>query len=1264
MTSLAEGAVKLPPAHLSARIAWHDTDWTGRVCAAPAANHSCAVLNNVKERKNADAEEADAGKPWEDLPRERVPPCVFERTGFMRPKPYSILREHAYAWSRSHDHFAPTTHHMPAYSLEATPFRWMIRTEALEIARTWGIDYDAALEAAADKYIEQGQPTDWKTAWVQDHRNQLALLDSFFSGVVPGRSLVFLYAKDLPLLEDRQPGARVLLGVGRVTEIRPVAEWEYSRKGPLRSILWERGVGHSIRPSFEDGFLLPYRELLTDTSLLGKDLSPFIAMAPGDHFDEFSYVSERVGDDAAIAGLTELARVVDLLPGVVDGPWDRVAVWLADRLADTWEARGAYPGLGSALAAAGLERGPLIAHRVIDSLADLAADPWPALEHAMTDAVRNSGPAAGLVGRTSRRMWERITYDAERYATLKLLARFSLTSAQARRLFDREQRGASDRELLENPYLIYELDRGAPDGIGFATIDRGVFPHSAAARAALAYDPLPEPVDEAADDRRVRSASVAVLERAAEQGHTVLDEPGLRRRLATLELNPRCDPTTDQFELATEDFPPTLVEKSLANESGRAWQIQRLAQTTAMIAEFVTQRIEAGPLEAETNWRHAIDFAIGRPMPPPGHPDHALEEEARMEKAKAVATLAHSRIGVLVGPAGTGKTTMLRALCSEPELSGNVLLLAPTGKSRVQLAEKVGASARTLAQFLRRAERWDRERGYYLNPSGTRVGGFRTVIVDEASMLTEEMLAALIDALKEPERLILCGDHRQLPPIGAGRPFADLVNHLRELQGEEATGGGLAELVIGRRHHSGSVAEPAGRTRDDLAVATRFSSDRTPAGADQALARVVAGEGDGTISVISWRDEDDLHRKIVEALCDAPELGLSARDADALKRSLGATGDYKGRASFEFGKCGSGAERWQILSPVRSRTGGISGLNRLVRRTWRAGDAALAHRSRAFPNPMGADEVLFHDKVMCVENRPRKAKNIGTGDYENGDVANGEIGMAVGWPKKHGRGIGLWVEFSTQAGLQFTFWENELNSSKEAAQELLEVAYAITIHKAQGSQFELTFVVVPNPCPLLSPELVYTALTRHRARTVLLVQGDPLRLLELADPARSETARRLTCLFRAPDPFTTAEGVLLDGSHVHRSANKELMRSKSEVIVANTLRSLGIEYSYEELLRTRDGNVREPDFTIRRPGQPPIYWEHLGMLDLAGYRADWEAKRAWYERNGIRPWTDGGGPSGTLVWSTEAQDGPGIDASEIERLAVEVLAAEARRPGP
>ena len=86
-----------------------------------------------------------------------------------------------------------------------------------------------------------------------------------------------------------------------------------------------------------------------------------------------------------------------------------------------------------------------------------------------------------------------------------------------------------------------------------------------------------------------------------------------------------------------------------------------------------------------------------------------------------------------------------------------------------------------------------------------------------------------------------------------------------------------------------------------------------------------------------------------------------------------------------------------------------------------------------------------------------------------------------------------------------------------------------------------------------------------------------------------------------------------------------------------------------------DKTRRLPDFTIHRPGRPTIYWEHLGMLDKAGYRADWESKKQWYAAHGIAPWADGGGPNGVLVWSTEGRPPAGIDAREIAKLASEVL---------
>ena len=143
----------------------------------------------------------------------------------MRPTAFQIVREHAYARrnSESHGHFAPTTHRMPAYSFEATPYRWVMREEARKYADEWGIGYDEALEARADELMNWQHPT----TWVQDHRNQLALLDSFFSGIEHGRSLVFVYAKDLPLIEERPPGFRALIGAGFVESVGAVQEWEY-----------------------------------------------------------------------------------------------------------------------------------------------------------------------------------------------------------------------------------------------------------------------------------------------------------------------------------------------------------------------------------------------------------------------------------------------------------------------------------------------------------------------------------------------------------------------------------------------------------------------------------------------------------------------------------------------------------------------------------------------------------------------------------------------------------------------------------------------------------------------------------------------------------------------------------------------------------------------------------------------------------------------------------------------------------------------------
>jgi len=92
----------------------------------------------------------------------------------------------------------------------------------------------------------------------------------------------------------------------------------------------------------------------------------------------------------------------------------------------------------------------------------------------------------------------------------------------------------------EQAAVLADVTRGRLDSVGFRTIDRGVFHRDAAARAVLDREPLPDQVQEAIDDRRVRAACTDLLERAAGEGHSLLDEPQLRRRLAAMDLDPPC----------------------------------------------------------------------------------------------------------------------------------------------------------------------------------------------------------------------------------------------------------------------------------------------------------------------------------------------------------------------------------------------------------------------------------------------------------------------------------------------------------------------------------------------------------------------------------------------------------------------------------------------------------------------------------------------------------------------------------------------------
>lgn len=1268
MKALALGARRLPTHHITIRVPWHDNGWAGSVCVHPLENTSCLILPRIGKSKCDAIEARCAGKRFDELNAGDLPPCTGERVSFMAPFELTRTMRHPYAESsaETHGHFVPTRFVQPQYSAACVPFRWMLRANVEGDTKRSkpGLAERLKLGWTADREPD----LKFDTAWVQERDNQLALLDTFFGALRPEESLCFFYAKRTPLSEQSR---RVIIGVGRVLSVGKETEYAYSVKNPpLRCLLWERNVGHSIRPGFVDGFLFPYQEALSLAAKGdGVDPEEFVAFAPDEHFDAYSYGSELLTHDGAVASLVACAATLHRICGRIEGPWEKALAWIDAQLNRLWQARGAFPGLGSALSAFGYEwgfqHGSLLAYEIELQRERKGGrcNPWKLVDEVMEDPARLNGPMAKLLSASLRKGWTRLS--KERRALLELLSRCAIGEDQALRFYDATKRGdggidASEAQLLANPYLLFEQDRRSFDPIAFGAVDRGLFPDEVVRREFSI--PKPSRVDDPADPRRVRALVADLLEEAATQGHTVLPREWVIRRARERALQPPCPLGENVLDASEESFAPAITR--VATRAGEvAYQIDRLVECREIIRHEVHGRKKGKPHSATHDWRALVDR--GLPAALPSNPDEkALEMRARTEKAAALEQLFRSRLAVLIGPAGTGKTTLLRMLCALPDVgTKKILLLAPTGKSRVRLEEQTGqrGAGRTLAQFLNGHGRYDVATGsYFPNRSAPRCGHYRTVIVDESSMLTEFQLAALFDACTNVERFVLVGDPRQLPPIGAGRPFVDIVNELSP-SGVEAMfprcGPSYGELTIPRRQTAAD--------REDVLFASHYSGRPLDPGADEVWDRLAVG-GDKRLRLVQWNDPQDLQAKLVMELVSALDL-KGTEDEVGFEESVGGSRFKDLDRAFFTNKYGnnpgaaSKAEAWQMLSPVRGGLSGVDALNRTIqerfRRRWR--EVATADGwGRKIPKPFGAQAILYGDKVINIVNQKRR--DVWPEVDGEAYLANGDLGIVVGQykgPNSKLKGLPskLEVEFAGQLGHKYGFWRNEFG---DEARNPLELAYALTVHKTQGSEFGVTFLVLPNPCWLLSRELLYTALTRHRDRLVVLHQGPVGEFRRFAGEEHSEIARRMTNLFADPLPRVVivdkATRFLEDGL-IHRTERGELVRSKSELVIADKLHARGINYAYEQPLTLEKGHVRYPDFTIADHARGvTFYWEHLGMLDDPGYRSRWERKRQEYAKAGIKPWQDGGGPGGTLI-ETRDESGGGLDAGKIAKIIEEVV---------
>ena len=275
--------------------------------------------------------------------------------------------------------------------------------------------------------------------------------------------------------------------------------------------------------------------------------------------------------------------------------------------------------------------------------------------------------------------------------------------------------------LHEDPYRLTEVD-----GVGFARADK----------IALAADVPPE------SSRRAQAAAVYALTEAEQQGNSYLPLAELTQRTAKLlGLNP--DP-----EVLSEARGLTVDEGRIYRELTHASELA-VAQTLAIRA--------AAPAH--------LDHDPGE-TPPQDDEDTELTDE----QWSAVRGAFGSRISVLTGGPGVGKTACTRAIVEEAEGAGlRIALCAPTGRAARRLEEATGHTAQTIHRMLE----WMPGREPAFKPGHPLPADL--VIVDESSMLNLRLIEMLLGGLAESTHIVFVGDADQLPPIGAGKPFEDLI---------------------------------------------------------------------------------------------------------------------------------------------------------------------------------------------------------------------------------------------------------------------------------------------------------------------------------------------------------------------------------------------------------------------------------------------------------------------------------------------------------
>jgi hypothetical protein len=1195
--------------HFSTRIPWKDNDYTGRIDNNPRYNVAAQVIPNIASSRDLEFEETNRGKSYKQVGPEKMQNWITENAAFMCDTKLYLKMNHPYKKGNTKfKHFEETTFEMNPYSFLLRPFSWTLKDNANEKRRYYNFYFD--LEKTE-------QMLSWSSSWVSHGESQKGIFDYFFSGISPHNSLIFPYYKQVPFIDDNR---RVIAGIGNIVSNAETHEYESDGSSDEKNYIWETNAAHSIRVDGKDGFLMPYHEI----SEFAKkhpdfDVASVTLFEAAGFRSEFSYAAEWVSYDAAIDVLnqakTVLKNIAKLKLKEANHEWVNVQLeYIDNQLKSVWNQRGIFPGLGSVLSAFGVRYGFDVAKYVDTSENDLISE--LKLYFSGDKETGNEKLDNSLADKEDE--FSGLLKDENKTQFFELLSRVNLSVEQAIYAWGNLKNYADI--IVENPYLLYELTRKEKDihQVTISQIDNAMFVNPLVENKYPLKKRTKMRTD--SDKRRFRAMVIYVLVQAANQGHTLLSYDQIVEEINKLPLDNKTDFQTEKIEGVLEFLQEGVLHVDMENTYIKLKEYQDYKQ---LVVDIVNSRLGTS-LSSEQNWRKIIDDQFGELQ----ENNEENDELARDEKATALRILESSKISVLLGRAGTGKTSALGIFASSKEIkAGGVLALTPTGKARVQLENSfkknsVKAEFMTVAQFLIRSKGFSWNTMAYKMPSQPSSSIAKTVIIDESSMLTEDMFAGILKLVdSHAERIIFIGDPNQLPPIGAGRPFVDLINYLESDYPEK-----VATLKTEMRQGSGG---------DDLSFAQIFSNSDSVD--KDVIYRIQNNETDNRLKYIQYPDLDELEKVFFEELVEITDM-TNEDDIDGFNKSLGATVDkYTNYPTSKH------IEDWQILSPTKFIGAGSYYLNNQLHQKYRQDIVEEWNKYTWSKNsPQSVQNIVYGDKVISNVN--------GEKDYWDGSsgkayIANGEIGIMVDYPSHYGKKDKntSWYKFrfGSFEGKVFSYTKADFGGDNSDSK--LELAYALTVHKSQGSSFGKTIVVINGKSSFVTKELLYTALSRQREKLIVLSDLSIQELVQYANDWYSDTKQRYTDLFEVPNIIeieSSKQKRYFEEKLIHKTIRGEMVRSKSEVIVANILDKMKIEYFYEEPLHVSSGKTYIPDFTIRYQGKT-AYLEHLGMLRDKSYKKRWEEKRANYESVGISE------TLGNLIITEDGLDGS-LDATLIE----------------